>query len=87
MKPIASALIVFNNGRHTMELMSTKNLLHKSHGNNEQPKKGIGGGTIFFEDASLGFPLSRLFPPLTHLRISLTASSLALHLQNRTIFP
>ena len=52
MKPKASAVIVFNNGRHTMELMSTKNLLHKSYSNNEQPKKGIGGGTIFFEDAS-----------------------------------
>ena len=52
MKPKASALIVFNHGRHTTELMSTKNLLHKSHSNNEQPKKGIGGGTIFFEDAS-----------------------------------
>ena len=51
-KPKASALIVFNYGRHTTELMSTKNLLHKSHSNNEQPKKGIGGGTIFFEDAS-----------------------------------
>ena len=51
-KPKASALTVFNNGRHTAELMSTKNLLHKSHNNNEQPKKGIGGGTIFFEDAS-----------------------------------
>ena len=50
MKPKASALTVFNNGRHTTELMSTKNLLHKSH--SEQPKKGIGGGTIFFEDAS-----------------------------------
>ena len=48
----ASALIVFNHGRHTTELMSTKNLLHKSHNNNEQPNKGIGGGTIFFEDAS-----------------------------------
>ena len=32
--------------------MSTNNLLHKSHSNNEQPKKGIGGGTVFFEDAS-----------------------------------
>ena len=32
--------------------MSTKNLLDKSHSNNEQPKKGIGGRTIFFEDAS-----------------------------------
>ena len=52
MKPKASALIVFNHGRHTMELMSTKNQLHKSHSNNEKPKKGIGGGTIFFEDAS-----------------------------------
>ena len=46
------ALIVFNDGRHTTELMSTKNLLHKSHSNNEKPKKGIGRGTIFFEDAS-----------------------------------
>ena len=35
-----------------MELMSTENILHKSHNNNEQPKNGIGGGTIFFEDAS-----------------------------------
>ena len=52
MKPKDSTLIVFNNGRHTTELMSTKNLLHKSHSNNEQPKKGISGGTIFFEDAS-----------------------------------
>ena len=52
MKPKASALIVFNHGRHTKELMSTKNLLHKSHSNNEQLKKDIGGGTIFFEDAS-----------------------------------
>ena len=51
-KPKASALIVFNDGWHTTELMSTKNLLHKSHSSNEQPKKGIGGGTIFFEDAS-----------------------------------
>ena len=51
-KPKASALIVFNNGRHTTELMSTKNLLHKFHSNNEQLKKGISGGTIFFEDAS-----------------------------------
>ena len=51
-KPKASPLIVFNDGRHTTELMRTKNLLHKSHSNNEQPKKGIGGGTIFFEDAS-----------------------------------
>ena len=32
--------------------MSTKNLLDKSHSDNEQPKEGIGGGTIFFEDAS-----------------------------------
>ena len=45
MKPKASALIVFNHGRHTTELMNTKNLLHKSHNNNEKPKKGIGGGT------------------------------------------
>ena len=52
MKPKASILTVFNNGQHTMEHMSTKNLLHKSHNNNEQPKKGIGGGTILFEDAS-----------------------------------
>ena len=51
-KQKASALIVFNHGQYTTELMSTKNLLHKSHSNNEQPKKGIGGGTIFFEDAS-----------------------------------
>ena len=53
MKLKASALIVFNHGRHTTELMSTKNVLHKSHSNNEQPKKVIGGGTIFFEDAPL----------------------------------
>ena len=52
MKSKVSALIVFNHGRHTTELTSTTNLLHKSHSNNEQPKKGIGGGTIFFEDAS-----------------------------------
>ena len=52
MNPKANALIVFNDGRHTTELMSTKNLLHKSHSNNEQPEKGISGGTIFFEDAS-----------------------------------
>ena len=51
-KPKVSALIVFNYGRHTTEHMSTKNLLHKSHSNNEQPKKGIDGGTIFFEEAS-----------------------------------
>jgi len=51
-KPKASALIVFHHGRHTTKLMSTKNLLHKSHSNNEQPKKVIGGVTIFFEDAS-----------------------------------
>ena len=52
MKLKASTLIVFNRGRHTTELMSTKNLLQKSHSNNEQLKKDIGGGTIFFEDAS-----------------------------------
>ena len=52
MKLKASALIVFNHGRQTTELMSTKNLLHKSHSINEKPKRGIGGGTIFSEDAS-----------------------------------
>ena len=38
-KTKASALIVFNYGRHTTELMSTKNLLHKSHSNNEHRRK------------------------------------------------
>ena len=46
MKPKASALIVFNDGRHTTELMSTKNLLHKSHSNNEHRRK-VSVGVLF----------------------------------------
>ena len=45
-KPKASALIIFNHGRHTTELMSTKNLLHKSHNNNEHRRK-VSVGVLF----------------------------------------
>ena len=45
-KPKASALIVFNDGRHTTELMSTKNLVHKSHNNNEHRRK-VSVGVLF----------------------------------------
>ena len=45
-KPKASALIVFNDGRHTTELMGTKNLLHKSHNNNEHRRK-VSVGVLF----------------------------------------
>ena len=72
MKPKASALIVFKHGRHTTEIMSTKKLLHKSHNNNEQPKKGIDGGTIFFEDAS--YTLLVIYHKFPERALSVTAS-------------
>ena len=46
MKPKASALIVLNDGRHTKELMSIKNLLHKSHNDNEHQRK-VSVGVLF----------------------------------------
>ena len=71
MKTKASTLIVFNYGRHTTELMSIKNLLHKSHMNNEQSKKGIGGGTIFYEDAS--YTSSVIYHKFPERALSVTA--------------